>query len=213
MTDTKRINMKNLTITGNAMHGPKVSKGATKAMVALAKAAEANANAIAEIAKALKVSDMSGTMIHVQSGQVAGGGMMDNAQIEKLLPCPFCGGEVRMSCDDYINGWIVMNPEYVIECDAPATQCPSHIRMADQNPDQLVAAWNRRDTAEVLRLTARIAQFEAVVTAGDGLAKAADDVVNDRRIMDAEFDDFLADTSAALDNYRAALAPFTEAKP
>lgn len=50
------------------MHGPKVSKSTAKAVVALAKAAEANANAIAEIAKVLKVPDMSGTMINVDAG-------------------------------------------------------------------------------------------------------------------------------------------------
>lgn len=60
--------MKNLTISGNVMHGPKVSKSTAKAVVALAKAAEANANAIAEIAKVLKVPDMSGTMINVEAG-------------------------------------------------------------------------------------------------------------------------------------------------
>jgi hypothetical protein len=64
--------------------------------------------------------------------------------------------------------------------------------------------WNRRDTVEVLRLTARIAALEAVAKAGDGLAEAVNDVVNDRHLTDAEFDEFMADTAAKLTAYRAA---------
>lgn len=62
----------------------------------------------------------------------------------ELKPCPFCGGKAELRCDDYINGYIVADPDYVIECEAPADQCPNFVSMKDKDHDRLVAAWNRR---------------------------------------------------------------------
>ncbi len=58
--------------------------------------------------------------------------------------------------------------------------------------------------ATVQAQSARIAALEAVAKAGDGLAEAVNDVVNDRHLTDAEFDEFMADTAAKLTTYRAA---------
>lgn len=58
-----------------------------------------------------------------------------------LLPCPFCGGEARLFCDDLINGVPVEAPDWVIECEG---DCTCRFSMADQDRFRLIAAWNRR---------------------------------------------------------------------
>lgn len=62
----------------------------------------------------------------------------------ELKPCPFCGGKAGLSCHDYVNGYIVAGPYYVIECEAPADQCQNYVSMKDKDCDRLIASWNRR---------------------------------------------------------------------
>lgn len=57
---------------------------------------------------------------------------------DKLLPCPLCGAEPRAWCDDYINGRIIMAPDYYVECD------PCGIRVTvEDNGDLTWILWNR----------------------------------------------------------------------
>jgi len=51
---------------------------------------------------------------------------------EKLLPCPFCGGEAVLVRDEPTNGWCF------IEC----TCCASHGSMTDKK--HAIEAWNTR---------------------------------------------------------------------
>ena len=126
----------------------------------------------------------------------------------ELKPCPFCGGKAGLRCDDYINGYTVAAPDYVIECEAPADQCPSHLRMADQDIDQLVAAWNRRAIltppapsaspdvqALVEALSGMLAIWEKTYYGGGAQHVRNADIEKHSHVM------------------RAALAPFTGAKP
>jgi hypothetical protein len=70
--------------------------------------------------------------------------------------------------------------------------------------DQLVWEWQEfvLPSAEVLRLTARIAALEAVVAAGDGLAEAAQNMADYGTVLAEQ--KYHRNLDTALTNYRAA---------
>ena len=76
--------------------------------------------------------------------------MTDLTPPPALLPCPFCGKSARMKCDDYINGRLIENADYVIECDDTVANgsCEVFMKMYDQDPDLLTKAWNARAAIE-----------------------------------------------------------------
>ena len=122
----------------------------------------------------------------------------------ELKPCPFCGGKAGLRCDDYINGYTVAAPDYVIECEAPADQCPSHLRMADQDIDQLVAAWNRR----------AILTPPAPSASPDVQALVESMPIPPKFVVQGSYEHGLADgIHQCRRAIRNALAPFTGAKP
>ena len=57
---------------------------------------------------------------------------------DKLLPCPFCGGEARLA-HDFIHGWEVMCDNWK-ECIAH----PSVVIYGDDSRDKAIEAWNNR---------------------------------------------------------------------
>ena len=51
---------------------------------------------------------------------------------DELKPCPFCGGEAKISTDDDI--------DYAIYCD----DCPGGIESYSLTTTELIQAWNKR---------------------------------------------------------------------
>lgn len=57
----------------------------------------------------------------------------------QLLPCPFCGTQARIACDEWGDWWI--------DCDADPTECPASSVFVGPYPTEHKAAdhWNARD--------------------------------------------------------------------
>lgn len=96
-----------------------------------------------------------------------------------LLPCPFCGGEARLFCDDLINGVPVDAPDWVIECEG---DCTCRFSMADQDRSTLIAGWNRRALPAVTPQCVKVKPLEwgpypNVALAGPDIAVANFDLL------------------------------------
>jgi len=111
-----------------------------------------------------------------------------------LKPCPFCGATETT----ILNG--------PVEDDWCAVSCDKCYAAGPHNytDPHAIAAWNRRDTAGVLRLTARIAALEAQVAAADRLADAARVIAGDRKGFNVSW--------VSLNALRTALATYRAAK-
>ena len=65
---------------------------------------------------------------------------------EKLLPCPFCGGEVQLFKDDW-NKY----GAYCVECEATVgVHLDKGWRAILANKEEAIAAWNRRAETEAM---------------------------------------------------------------
>ena len=119
-----------------------------------------------------------------------------------LKPCPFCGFDTAKI--------ITIRDGRMVNCHNCHANGPAYyhgIRGIGATPALAAGKWNRRDTAEVLRLTARIAALEAVVKAGDGLVEAAQNMADYGTVLAEQ--KYHRNLDTALTTYRAA----KEAKP
>lgn len=64
--------------------------------------------------------------------------------MEKLKPCPFCGGEAEIVKGRYANGTIV----YKVRC-ANVTDCKVLPETIFGEKEKAIAAWNRRVKSDV----------------------------------------------------------------
>lgn len=79
--------------------------------------------------------------------------------MDKLKPCPFCGGEVSASCERKVNYLYVMSmPAFAIECRVGCEKCGIYFRQNSvisraeyrapvtnrDRYEEAVEAWNRR---------------------------------------------------------------------
>ncbi len=127
-----------------------------------------------------------------------------------LKPCPFCGFDTAKI--------ITIRDGRVVNCHNCHASGPAYyhgIQGISATPAPAAGKWNQRDNAEVLRLTARIAQLEAVVKAGDGLAEAAqaasDDLTEWLKVaVDDGYDE--VKTNAVQDNLDTTLTTYRAAK-
>ena len=72
--------------------------------------------------------------------------MTERLTDEALLPCPFCGGKPTVRLDDLINGRIVADPLYYVECENPECGVWPEASGFDREYQTVIAAWNRRAT-------------------------------------------------------------------
>lgn len=59
-----------------------------------------------------------------------------------LLPCRFCGAAPHAWLDDYINGRIVPDPYYIVECENADCSVYPEIRGIWPHVDEVRAMWN-----------------------------------------------------------------------
>ena len=59
-----------------------------------------------------------------------------------LLPCRFCKSAPHDWLDDYINGRVVIDPEYIIECENSNCLVMPEVRGTYQGMDDVRAMWN-----------------------------------------------------------------------
>ncbi len=60
--------------------------------------------------------------------------------MEKLKPCPFCGGKAEMLIDEYS----VSRKEYLVAC----TECDGMVERWRETKEEAVEQWNRRTSNE-----------------------------------------------------------------
>lgn len=63
---------------------------------------------------------------------------------EALLPCPFCGEKPTVRLDDLINGRVVDDPIYYVECENTKCGVWPEASGPDRKYHSVIAAWNRR---------------------------------------------------------------------
>jgi hypothetical protein len=59
-----------------------------------------------------------------------------------LLPCRFCKSAPHDWLDDYINGRVVIDPEYIIKCENSNCSVMPEVRGTYQGMDEVRAMWN-----------------------------------------------------------------------
>lgn len=64
--------------------------------------------------------------------------------VDDIKPCPFCGEIPAIVLDDYINGRIIVDPDFFIECENPDCLVGPRVCGKYTDFDNIVAAWNRR---------------------------------------------------------------------
>ena len=73
-----------------------------------------------------------------------------------LLPCRFCKFAPHDWLDDYINGRVVIDPEYIVECENSNCSVMPKIRGTYEGMDEVRAMWNAANALPAVQPDAAI---------------------------------------------------------